>query len=238
MMTQPQFHRCLALGSAVAVLLLFLQGGCSMNPDSSHAAPPASSPAKPARPALQPPAKPTQAELKKATFGYGCFWCTEAVFQQLKGVKSVVSGYSGGDVQNPTYEQVCEGTTGHAEVIQVTYDPSVISYPELLEVFWQTHDPTTLNQQGPDVGTQYRSAVFFHDDEQRKIAEQYKQKLDGARVFEQPIVTEISPLKNFFAAEDYHQDFYKLNPRHGYCQVMIGPKLAKLRKVFGSKLEK
>jgi methionine-S-sulfoxide reductase len=170
--------------------------------------------------------------LEKATFGSGCFWCTEAVFQQLRGVKSVVSGYSGGSVENPTYEEVCAGRTGHAEVIQVTYDPEQISYDDLLKVFWQTHDPTTLNRQGHDVGTQYRSAVFYHDDEQRRVAEQYKKQLAASNVFGKPIVTEIEPLRNFYSAENYHQNYYRSNPRQQYCEFVIRPKVEKFNKEF------
>jgi peptide-methionine (S)-S-oxide reductase len=175
-------------------------------------------------------------DLAQATFGSGCFWCTEAFFKQLKGVHSVVSGYSGGHVENPTYRQVCEGTTGHAEVVQVTYDPQVVSYVDLLEVFWKTHDPTTLNRQGNDVGTQYRSAVFFHDEEQRETAEKYKRKLDEAGAFARAIVTEITAFETFYPAEDYHQDYYELNQRQPYCQYVIAPKLEKFKKVFEDKL--
>ncbi len=175
--------------------------------------------------------------LEKATFGAGCFWCVEAVFQRLKGVHSVVSGYSGGRVKNPTYKQVCSGRTGHAEVVQVTYDPKQIAYAELLEVFWGTHDPTTRNRQGNDVGTQYRSAVFYHSDEQRKLAEHYKQKLDASGAFRVPIVTEIAPFREFFPAENYHQDYYNLNARQPYCQLVIRPKVEKLKKVFADKLK-
>lgn len=172
-----------------------------------------------------------------ATFGSGCFWCTEAVFQQLKGVSKVVSGYSGGTVKNPTYEQVCSETTGHAEVIQVTYDPAVVSYGELLEVFWRTHDPTTRNRQGHDVGARYRSVVFYHDEQQRNLAERYKQRIDEAGVFPRPLVTEIAPFTEFFPAEGYHQNFFADNPRQPYCQAVIGPKLEKMRKVFAEKLK-
>jgi peptide methionine sulfoxide reductase msrA/msrB len=186
----------------------------------------------------QPSSAVRPAGLQKATFGSGCFWCTEAVFQQLKGVHSVVSGYMGGQIRNPTYRQVCEGTTGHAEVIQVEYDPQVVSYAELLEVFWKTHDPTTLNRQGNDYGTQYRSAIFFHDDDQRQQAEKYKSSLDASGAFDRPIVTEIVPLEEFYRAEDYHQNYYTLNSEQGYCQAVIGPKLEKLRKVFREKLRK
>jgi peptide-methionine (S)-S-oxide reductase len=177
-------------------------------------------------------------ELKTATFGAGCFWCTEAVFLNLNGVTKVVSGYSGGKVKNPTYREVCSGLTGHAEVTQITYDPKLISYADLLEVFWNTHDPTTLNKQGADEGTQYRSAVFYANDEEKKIAEDYKKQLDASHVFKNPIVTEISPLINFYPAEDYHQNYYALNPNQGYCQYVIRPKVDKFKKQFASKLKK
>ncbi|MCC6493932.1 MAG: peptide-methionine (S)-S-oxide reductase MsrA [Pirellulales bacterium] len=184
-----------------------------------------------------PPAGERGQKLEKATFGSGCFWCTEAVFSELKGVESAVSGYSGGHVENPTYKQVCTGYTGHAEVVQVTFDPSVISFPELLDVFWKTHDPTTLNRQGPDVGTQYRSVVFYHNDQQRQEAEQYKRKLDESGAFDAPIVTEISEFEKFYPAEDYHQEYFKLNGREPYCRVMIRPKVDKVRHVFKDKLK-
>jgi peptide-methionine (S)-S-oxide reductase len=194
----------------------------------------AESPAMPPATGSQPsPAT----KLEKATFGSGCFWCTEAVFQRLKGVESVVSGYSGGILKNPTYEQVCSGTTGHAEVIQVTYDPAVISYPQLLKVFWNTHDPTTPNRQGHDVGTQYRSAIFYHNDEQRKQAERYKKQLDASGAFSGPIVTEIVPFTAFYPAEKYHQDYYDQNPSQQYCSYVIRPKVEKFEKAFGDLLE-
>jgi methionine-S-sulfoxide reductase len=170
--------------------------------------------------------------LEKVTLGSGCFWCTEAVFEQLKGVKSAVSGYSGGLLQNPTYEQICSGTTGHAEVIQVTYDPSQISFTDVLRVFWETHDPTTLNRQGNDVGTQYRSAVFYHTEAQRKLAEEYKKQLDGSGTFKSPIVTEITKFEKFYPAEQYHQEYFALNPNQQYCQYVIRPKVEKFRKEF------
>jgi peptide-methionine (S)-S-oxide reductase len=176
--------------------------------------------------------------MKTATFGAGCFWCIEAVYQELKGVKKVVSGYAGGTVKNPTYQQVCTGTTGHAEVAQITYDPELITFPELLEVFWKTHDPTTLNRQGPDSGTQYRSVIFYHDDEQKKLAEEYKAKLDASGAFNSPIVTQIAKLPEFYPAENYHQNYYRSNPNQGYCQYVIVPKLEKFRKVFQDKLQK
>nr|PZN51444.1 MAG: peptide-methionine (S)-S-oxide reductase [Bacteroidota bacterium] len=172
-----------------------------------------------------------------ATFGSGCFWCTEAIFLDVKGVLKVQSGYSGGTVENPTYKQVCTGTTGHAEVVQITYDPSVITYDELLEIFWHTHDPTTLNRQGNDVGTQYRSVIFYHNEEQRKLAEHYKQRLNEENVFGKPVVTEISPFKAFYVAEDYHQNYYALNSNAPYCTFVIQPKVEKFRKVFANKLK-
>lgn len=176
--------------------------------------------------------------LQKATFGNGCFWCTEAVFQELKGVKAVFSGYSGGTQANPTYEEVCSGTTGHAEVVQITFDPKIVSFETLLEVFWKTHDPTTLNRQGPDSGTQYRSVVFYHTEEQKKLAEFYKAKLDEANAFPAPIVTEITRFEKFFAAEIDHQNFYNNNGNHPYCRRMIPPKLEKFRQAFADKLRK
>jgi peptide-methionine (S)-S-oxide reductase len=172
-----------------------------------------------------------------ATFGAGCFWCVEALFQELKGVKSVTSGYSGGSVKNPTYKEVCSGETGAAEVAQIVYDPKVISFKELLEVFWQTHDPTTRNRQGNDVGTQYRSVVFYHNDEQKQLAEKYKAELDKSGAFPKPIVTTIEPYEAFYKAEDYHQDYYNQNQDAPYCSYMIRPKLDKFRKVFKDKLK-
>jgi peptide-methionine (S)-S-oxide reductase len=173
-----------------------------------------------------------------ATFGAGCFWCVEAIFQNLAGVKKVVSGYSGGEVENPTYEQVCHGNTGYAEVVQIYYDPEMINYEELLEVFWKTHDPTTLNRQGNDVGTQYRSVIFYHNDNQKELAEYYLKKLDQSGAYDDPIVTEIKPFKNFYQAEDYHQNFYDINPQIPYCKFVIEPKLEKFKKVFAEKLKK
>lgn len=177
------------------------------------------------------------AKTETATFGNGCFWCTEAVFQQVKGVISVVSGYSGGSVENPTYKQVGTGNTGHAEVLQITYDPAQVSFSELLEVFWSTHDPTTLNRQGADVGTQYRSAVFYHNEEQKQLAEKYKKELDASKAFDKPIVTEISPFTKFYKAEDYHQNYYNQNSEQPYCQFVIRPKIEKFKKVFAQKLK-
>jgi peptide-methionine (S)-S-oxide reductase len=172
-----------------------------------------------------------------ATFAGGCFWCVEAQFQLLKGVVKVESGYSGGHVKNPSYREVCNGTTGHAEVTQVYFDRSLITYEELLEAFWQAHDPTTLNRQGNDVGTQYRSAIFYHNPEQKKLAEEYKKKLDASGAFNGPIVTEITPFSVFYKAENYHQDYFELNGSEPYCQFVISPKVDKFKKVFQNKLK-
>ncbi len=173
-----------------------------------------------------------EAATAKATFGGGCFWCTEAVYAQIKGVESVVSGYIGGQVPNPNYKQVCSGTTGHAEAVEITYDPVVVPYEKLLEIFFSTHDPTTLNRQGADVGTQYRSAIFFHDDEQKQIAQQVIIRLNAAKVFPSKIVTKLEPATVFYPAEDYHQDYFALNGFQPYCQAVIAPKVVKVRKVF------
>ena len=182
--------------------------------------------------------KPYPGKTDIATFGTGCFWCTEAIFEQLDGVVKVVSGYSGGATVNPTYKQVCTGETGHTECVQVTYDPAKISFDELLEVFWQTHDPTTLNQQGADVGTQYRSAIFYHNDEQKQKAEKYKAELDKSGAFNDPIVTEITAFNSFYPAEDYHQQYFDNNENaNPYCRIVIRPKLDKFRKVFKDKLK-
>ena len=174
--------------------------------------------------------------MEKATFGSGCFWCTEAIFKRLKGVTDVKSGYAGGHTDNPTYEEVCSGATGHAEVIQVTYDPQVVSFVELLEVFWNTHDPTTLNRQGNDVGTQYRSAVFYHNDQQKELSQEYKTRLTKEGIWPDPIVTEIAPLTTFFPAEDYHDDYFNRNGSQPYCAFVVAPKVAKFKKVFEDKL--
>jgi peptide-methionine (S)-S-oxide reductase len=174
--------------------------------------------------------------MELATFGSGCFWCTEAVFQRPKGVEKVVSGYAGGHVVNPTYRQVCGGDTGHAEVIQVEYDASQVTYEQLLEIFWKTHDPTTLNQQGNDVGPQYRSVIFYHNEDQKRLAEEYRKKLEEAKIWKDPIVTEISPFTNFYPAENYHQDYYNQNKNQPYCSYVIRPKIEKLEKVFRDQL--
>lgn len=173
----------------------------------------------------------------EATFGAGCFWCIEAVFNDLQGVQSVESGYSGGKLKNPTYKEVCSGLTGHAEVARIVFDPEVVSFKELLEVFWKVHDPTTLNRQGNDIGTQYRSVVFYHNEEQKTLAEHYKAELDAAGAYPDPIVTEISPLSNYFPAEDYHQNYFADNPNQPYCALVVRPKVEKFRKAFSNKLK-
>ena len=172
-----------------------------------------------------------------ATFGTGCFWCTEAIFQQVDGVLKVTSGYAGGQTENPTYKEVCTGTTGHAECLNVIYDSSKVTFDELLEIFWQVHDPTTLNRQGADAGTQYRSAIFYHNDEQKAKAEKYKAELDKSGAWDNPIVTTLEPFTKFYAAEDYHQNYYNDNKEQGYCQFVIRPKVEKFQKVFKSKLK-
>jgi peptide-methionine (S)-S-oxide reductase len=171
-------------------------------------------------------------ESRLATFGGGCFWCVEALFTRLEGVESVESGYAGGASKNPTYEEVCTGATGHAEVVQVRYDPRKVGYDKLLEVFFKTHDPTTLNRQGADRGTQYRSVVFFHDAEQKRVAEDVKARIEAAHVYPNPIVTQVVPYDVFWKAEEYHQGYYDANPTKGYCEAVIGPKVEKLEKVF------
>ncbi len=171
-----------------------------------------------------------------ATFGGGCFWCTEAVFTRLKGVESVMPGYSGGTLKNPDYKAVCSGLTGHAEVIQITFNPEIISYKDLLKVFFSTHDPTTLNRQGADVGTQYRSVIFYHNQQQKEISEKIIADLNREGVWTQPIVTQLVPFEVFYPAEEYHQDYFEQNPNAGYCRMVIQPKVAKFEKVFGSML--
>jgi peptide-methionine (S)-S-oxide reductase len=175
-------------------------------------------------------------KLEQATLGGGCFWCLEAIYQDIKGVESVVSGYAGGPMSNPTYQQVCSGTTGHAEVVQIAYDPDVISYEELLFIFWRIHDPTTINRQGADVGTQYRSIILYHNDAQHQIAEQSKTEANNSRLWPTSIVTEIAPLKDFYPAESYHQNYYKSNPNQPYCRVVIDPKVRKFKKEFQDRL--
>ena len=175
---------------------------------------------------------------KTATFGSGCFWCTEAIFEIVEGVKTVKSGYSGGNYTNPTYKLVTSGITNHAEVVQIEYDPNIISYVELLEIFWKTHDPTTINRQGNDVGTQYRSIILYHNEEQKNLANKYKLRLDESGAYDKPLVTQIEKFDKFFLAEEYHQDYYSLNSNEPYCSFVIKPKLEKFKKVFNSKLKK
>ena len=176
-------------------------------------------------------------KVETVTLGGGCFWCVEAIYQDVKGVHKVVSGYAGGSVRNPSYQQVCSGVTGHAEVTQITFDPEVITFEDLLYIFWRTHDPTTLNQQGADVGTQYRSIILYHNDEQKAIAERSKQQTDAFGLWSNPIVTEIAPFTDFYPAEDYHQNYYRSNPMQPYCQVVIDPKVQKFRKTFQDRLK-
>ena len=176
--------------------------------------------------------------LEVATLAGGCFWCLEAVFDELKGVESVESGYSGGHVPNPSYAQVCDDNTGHAEVVRVTFDPQVLSYHDLLKVFFSIHDPTTLNRQGNDVGTQYRSAIFYHTPEQKATADEVIREITEANLWDRPIVTEVTPIDQFYMAEDYHQEYFKKNPYQGYCRAIIAPKVAKFRQKFMEQLKK
>ena len=222
-------------GLLAAVAALALTAGCGRPPAEVRAQD--SSEFRKEKPVDEKQTDTGPKNLEVATFGGGCFWCVEAVFEQLEGVDKVVSGYAGGQTENPTYQQVCTGLTGHAEVCQVHYDPKKISYTELLEVFFRVHDPTTLNRQGPDVGTQYRSVILYHDEEQKAVAERAKKALDDAGAFRGPIVTEIAPLEKFHPAEDYHQDYFRKNPNQGYCRAVIGPKVSKFRKVFQEKLK-
>lgn len=219
-------------------LALGLSSGCG----DSHPAPEANPPKEVSssmtpKPGPAPSDSSSGAKVETATLGAGCFWCVEAVYQELKGVLSVESGYSGGQVDHPTYKEVCTGRTGHAEVCQIKFDPAVLSFKDVLEVFWKTHDPTTLNRQGNDHGTQYRSVIFYHSDEQRALAEKYKSELDKSGAWDRPIVTEISPFTKFWKAEDYHQNYFRSNPEQGYCAYVIAPKMEKFRKVFGEKLK-
>lgn len=176
--------------------------------------------------------------LEVVTLGAGCFWCIESIFDSLKGVEDVISGYSGGSTENPTYQEVCTGSTGHAEVIQIRFDPEKISFSEILRVFFAVHDPTTLNKQGGDIGTQYRSAIFFHSEKQKQTAESVMKEIDDANIWGNPIVTEISPFEKFYAAEDYHQEYFMKNPNQPYCAAVIAPKVAKFRRTFLDKLKK
>ena len=172
-----------------------------------------------------------------ATLGAGCFWCVEAIFQKLEGIISVVPGYSGGFVKNPSYKEVCTGKTGHAEVCRIQFDPGKISFAEILMVYWQTHDPTTLNRQGSDVGEQYRSVIFYHNEMQRKIAEDLKEQLNEDKTWDDPVITEVVPLENFYSAEDYHQNYYNNNPDQPYCSLVITPKIEKFKKIFAERLK-
>lgn len=176
--------------------------------------------------------------METATLAAGCFWCVEAVFDDLQGVTDVVSGYSGGHTENPTYQQVCSETTGHAEVVQIQFDPEVLSYADLLRVFFSVHDPTTLNRQGNDVGSSYRSAIFYHSDEQRKTAEEIIKEVTEAKIYDNPIVTEVTEFTNFYSAEDYHQEYFANNPNQPYCAAVVAPKVAKFRKNFVDRLKK
>lgn len=234
------FTRTRIIASVVGLLVVVSAGGYLMSKSTQDTSRSSNLPKPPTNlaNAKSEDGEPNSAKLETVTLGSGCFWCTEAMFQNLRGVKSAVSGYSGGQTENPTYEAVCSGTTGHAEVVQVTYDPAVISFPDLLRVFWRTHDPTTLNRQGHDVGTQYRSAIFYHTDEQRKIADDYKAQLDKSGAYTGPIVTEITKFETFYPAEKYHQRYYDQNPNQGYCQMVIRPKVEKFNQEFSNLLEK
>lgn len=235
MSTKPASRRYAAAG-VIATLLVGATVAGYLSADQVSESPP---PSASSETSLQVETKTMNhnENLAKATFGNGCFWCTEAVFENVRGVESVVSGYSGGKIENPTYKEVCTGATGHAEGVQITYDPEQVTYSELLEIFWKTHDPTTLNRQGNDVGTQYRSAVFYHDDEQRAAAEELKQNLDASGAYDDPIVTEITAFETFYPAEDYHQQYFQLHGHEPYCRMVVQPKVEKFRKVFADKLK-
>jgi peptide-methionine (S)-S-oxide reductase len=187
---------------------------------------------------LQPRPTPQRQGREIATLAGGCFWCLEALYDELRGVEDVVSGYSGGSVPNPSYEMVCTGTTGHAEVVQITFNSNIISFRQILQAFFTIHDPTTLNRQGPDMGTQYRSAIFYHSPEQKATAEQLIAELESSRVWDRPIVTEVTPFERFYPAEPYHQEYFKRNPSQAYCRIVIEPKVAKFRKRFLDELKK
>lgn len=234
----------------VAVIVCVVASGCSSNaPDSESLAPPvaaasadegvlaAESADTPETDSTSKPEPAVASGPQTITLGAGCFWCVEAVFEQIEGVTAVRSGYSGGLIEEPTYEAVCTGTTGHAEVVQLDYDPAVTSFEDVLQVFFISHDPTTLNRQGADEGTQYRSAIFYHTDEQQQIAEKVIAELNESKAFPNPIVTEVSAFKNFYEAEDYHQDYFELNGRAPYCRFVIVPKIEKVKKIFAEKLK-
>jgi peptide-methionine (S)-S-oxide reductase len=213
--------------------------GCGEKPSPRDVSQPKeATPTMAAKPEPGAPAPKPPGRVETATLGAGCFWCVEAVYQELKGVISVESGYSGGPGENPTYREVCSGKTGHAEVCQIKFDPAVLGFKDVLEVFWKTHDPTTLNRQGNDKGTQYRSVVFTHSDEQKALAEKYKMELEASGAWDKPLVTEITPFTKFWKAEDYHQNYFRDNPQQGYCAFIIAPKMEKFRKVFGEKLNR
>lgn len=186
---------------------------------------------------MSPTTDPSTPDLQLATLAGGCFWCLEAIYTQLKGVHRVVSGYCGGQTENPSYQAVCSGATGHAEAVQISFDPQVVSYRDLLQVFFTLHDPTTLNRQGADVGTQYRSAIFYHDAAQKQAAKQVLAEIEAAKIWNHPIVTQVEPLGAFYPAEAYHQDYFKRNPYQGYCQAVIAPKVAKFRKMYLERLK-
>ncbi len=230
--------RCLAMLTAAGFMLLL--PSCGYQPSADAAPNPADPDTEVTGNAPMPDENLNstgQPELAVATFGAGCFWCVEAVFQRLDGVVSVESGYEGGLLEDPTYQQICSGTTGHAEVCRIKYDPARVSFAELLKVFFKTHDPTTLNRQGNDTGTQYRSVVFYHDDEQKRLAEKTKKELDAAGIWRDPIVTEISPTTKFYKAENYHQNYFNANGQQPYCRLIIQPKVAKFNKVFADKVK-
>ena len=208
---------------SIVTSLTFLSGSC-MQTNKQHI--------------MNEPFIPEGKKTDTATFATGCYWCTEAVFQELKGVLKTVSGFSGGKLANPSYEEVCTGVTGHAECLQIIYDPTVITFDELLEVFWEVHDPTSLNRQGSDVGTQYRSAIFYHNEEQKQKAEHYKAELNKSGAYNKPIVTEITAYSDFYPAENYHQDYFRLHGSQPYCSIVIRPKVEKFEKVFKDKLKK
>ena len=213
-------------------LFVLLLAACGEKPGPKEAAVPMTPPQESKTPA------PASGKVETATLGAGCFWCVEAVFQEVKGVISVESGYAGGEKANPTYEEICTGSTGHAEVCQIKFDPEVLTFKSVLEVFWKTHDPTTLNRQGNDHGTQYRSVVFYHSEEQKALAEKYKKDLDASGAWPRPLVTEISAAPKFWIAEPYHQNYFRQHPNQGYCAFVIAPKMEKFRKVFSDKLNK
>lgn len=221
--------------TAGLLLILLAAAGCGTNASSREGASVGNASGSPQK--ESPKTMAGKTDWKLATFGNGCFWCTEAIFTRLRGVETVMPGYSGGHVDNPTYEQVCAGTTGHAEAIQITYDPAEISYDELLEVFWKTHDPTTKNRQGNDIGPQYRSVIFYHDAGQKKLAEAYKARLDAEKIWDRAIVTEIAAFSKFWPAEDYHRNYYENNPSKGYCALVITPKIEKFKKIFKDRLK-